>query len=429
MTETLTLRDLPEVAPEPAPAVAKTSAIATGIANVQSEVAKFDQIAAGLLALEKAHPKNVIVGAIETSAGMKVAEAGWRAYRNPRLEVERARKAAKQPVLALGRAIDDFAGQLETTLREGEDHYKAQIDKETARQDAERAEKARIEAERVAKIREIIAGIGGFAANCRAPGMTSERIAKGIVILQTLPVAEAAFDEFYQEALTVKVETLAEMNRLHVAAVAREEESARLEAQRLENERQAAENARVAAELKRQAAELAAALAESARLERRDAAHREAEELAATRAKVTELPEGQGSQQVLKAEPATADATDRDVPAEASPRVGAMGAGQAADAAPVVEAMPGLVVTILEGPMPRAPLNPETDLGRIVETEAPTLRLSDMGDRLSFIVGEKFLTRLGFEATPVKSAQLYRESQWPAICDAIITHVAKVKAS
>lgn len=47
-----------------------------------------------------------------------------------------------------------------------------------------------------------------------------------------------------------------------------------------------------------------------------------------------ELLEGQGSQQVLKAERASADATARDAPATSSPRVGAMGAGQAADAAP-----------------------------------------------------------------------------------------------
>jgi hypothetical protein len=41
-----------------------------------------------------------------------------------------------------------------------------------------------------------------------------------------------------------------------------------------------------------------------------------------------------GSQQVLKAEAARPDATARDAPVHASPRVGAMGAGQAADAAP-----------------------------------------------------------------------------------------------
>jgi hypothetical protein len=53
-------------------------------------------------------------------------------------------------------------------------------------------------------------------------------------------------------------------------------------------------------------------------------------------------PEGPDSQQVLKAEAATPDATDREIQADASPRVGAMGVGQAADAAPAADAEPML---------------------------------------------------------------------------------------
>lgn len=48
----------------------------------------------------------------------------------------------------------------------------------------------------------------------------------------------------------------------------------------------------------------------------------------------TNLPEGRDSQQVLKAEGASPDATDREIPAMASPGVGPMGAGQPADAGP-----------------------------------------------------------------------------------------------
>jgi hypothetical protein len=61
----------------------------------------------------------------------------------------------------------------------------------------------------------------------------------------------------------------------------------------------------------------------------------EAARAAKAAAQVTEEP---GAQQVLKAEPATADATDRDAPAMPSPSGGSMGAGQAAAAAPVAEA-------------------------------------------------------------------------------------------
>ena len=171
--------DLPPINTEP-PAVEKTNAIAAGIASVQGEVAKFDQIAAGLAAIEAAHPKNVIVADIDTPPGMHAAQHAWRSYRNPRLEVERARKAAKAPVLALGKAIDTFAGGLEDRLRAGEDHYKAQIDREEERRAAIKAEQERIEREAAERHAARLAAIAMYAARCREPDMTAARIAAGM---------------------------------------------------------------------------------------------------------------------------------------------------------------------------------------------------------------------------------------------------------
>ena len=239
-------------------AVAKTTAIADSISAVHGEVAKFDQIAAGLARIEAAHPKNVIVADIATSAGMKVAETGWRAYRNPRLEVERARKAAKAPVLALGKAIDTFAGDLETRLRDGEDHYKAQIDGEETRRAAEKAEAARIEAERVAKHQASIANIRAFLTRCNEPGMTAERIQSGIAMLAEQTYTTEHWQEFAVPAANAQCETLEAMRILHAQTVEREAEAARLEAQRVENERVAREQAEQRAELARQAEALRA---------------------------------------------------------------------------------------------------------------------------------------------------------------------------
>lgn len=296
--DTLTLRDVAPPVATPAPAVAKTNAIAAGIANVQAEVTKFDQIAAGLRAIETAHPKNVIVGAIDTSAGMKVAEAGWRAYRNPRLEVERSRKAAKQPVLALGRAIDDFAGQLETTLREGEDHYKAQIDAEEARKAAEKAEAARIEEARKETHRSGIANIRCYLDRCRAPGMTSARIANGIASLKEMTFTVEKWQDFVVQAASAQCETLEAMRLLHAETLAREQAAAAAEAQRVENARVAAELAEqrrklelAAAEVQRQANELTAQRAEAERLEREAEARRVAREREETEAENRRLRE------------------------------------------------------------------------------------------------------------------------------------------
>lgn len=103
----------------------------------------------------------------------------------------------------------------------------------------------------------------------------------------------------------------------------RAQAQARLDAER---ERIRAEEA---ARLEREAA---AKRAEEERLQREADARAERERLAALN-----TPE-QGTQQVLKAEASTPDATDRDAPAHASPVGGPMGAGQPAAAAPAQQA-------------------------------------------------------------------------------------------
>ena len=249
------LDDAPEVSAPARPAApAKPSAIADSIAVVQGEVAKFDQIESGLRAIETAHPKDVIVANIETPAGMKVAEAGWRAYRNPRLEVEKARRSAKAPVLSLGKSIDNFAGDLETRLRSGEDHYKAQIDAEETRRAAEKAEAKRLDDERIAKHQANIAAIRSFLGYSQ--GLPAARIALGIERLQGQVYGED-WQEFAVPAANAQCETLEAMRTLHAQTVEREAEAARLEAQREEQARVAAEQAEAARRLDEQRAELA----------------------------------------------------------------------------------------------------------------------------------------------------------------------------
>ena len=49
----------------------------------------------------------------------------------------------------------------------------------------------------------------------------------------------------------------------------------------------------------------------------------------------------------------------------------------------------------------------------------PTLTLGTMRDRLGFTITADFLAELGFEATPVKAARLYRECEFGDICQCI----------
>ncbi len=275
--ETLTLRDVtaaPIVTaaqPAEAQAVQKTAAIAESISNVHSEVAKFDQINAGLIAIEKAHPLNVIVDAIDTPAGMRNAETAWRAYRNPRLEVERARKSAKAPVLALGRAIDTFAGSLEDRLLKGESHYKAQITAEEDRRAAVKAEAERKERERVDGLKAGILKLRGYVE--RAAGQPSANILKAVEVLSALEFLPADWQEFQDEARAARDDTVARLRELHGKAVEAEAQAAEAERLRLLAEAQAAElTALRAREAEREAAERAA---------REDAERRAAEASAA----------------------------------------------------------------------------------------------------------------------------------------------------
>ena len=64
-------------------------------------------------------------------------------------------------------------------------------------------------------------------------------------------------------------------------------------------------------------------------------------------------------------------------------------------------------------------------------TPIPTLKLGEIQARLGFdgeplkVTGE-FLSRLGFEATRIKSASLYQEADFARICAALINHLGRL---
>jgi len=173
-----------------------------------------------------------------------------------------------------------------------------------------------------------------------------------------------------------------------------------------------AERERLAAE--RRAREIAAAEErareqERARLAAEQRQREEAEAAERAAAARMELTEGRDSQQVLKAEPATADATDRDAPANTSPGVGPMGAGHPADAGPAG----GNVARL-------AP----------AANEPPTVKLGDLADTLGFQLRADFIEQvLGIKpAGRDRAAILYRPRQVPDIVSALQQHLARVQA-
>jgi hypothetical protein len=65
---------------------------------------------------------------------------------------------------------------------------------------------------------------------------------------------------------------------------------------------------------------------------------------------------------------------------------------------------------------------------RAPASEQPTLKLSQINERLGYVVNAELLARLGFEAHADRSARLYREGDFKAICAALSVHTLAVGA-
>lgn len=286
------------------------------IKTVSSEVSKFDAIAAGIAALEKEHPQNVACDC-STTAGMKQAVAGRAAWRAPRLAVEQARKAAKAPVLELGRKIDSFAKDLTAKLLAGESNYDDQIKAEEARREQERAAKAEAERQRVQAHHDRINNDIRLAAASVAAA-SSDRISRALADIEGLSIDDS-FEEFRALAQTAKDETVEHLRTLLGKRVADEQEAARVkaeqdaEAARLAAERQ--ELARLRAEQAKRDEEDRARQAEAARIEReRMAAERAAleAEQAAARAEQQRLDAEAAERRRIADEAAAAERAEAD---------------------------------------------------------------------------------------------------------------------
>lgn len=396
-----------------------------------------------------------------------------RLIRTPRAEVRKVSKAVKSRLASVSKDVGAEEDAAVAAYDDIEPLITPQIEAGQKRLDDEKAERDRLAAERELKRQAELAGITEFLERANSTeGMTAERVGKGIAMLEALTFgAEDWIDPV--AAAKVQAQTIEGMRQLQATLKAREDAAAQMEAQRQANERMAQQLAAQQAALDAQAATLRAEQARIKGLQDRIAEihaaatghdnataadlyeamvavtaldvseaqyqeytalamaaqdatlatlqglhfnaveREEAAALAATRATVTAPPpeytEGQDSQQVLKAEPATADATDRDAPADASPRVGAMGAGQAADAAPAAaDATPWAPSPFYDTPA----AEPTMTLGAICTYIAP-LKIDGAG-----------LDLLGFPVVArVKGAMLYRDTDKAAMVAAMVKHL------
>lgn len=224
-------------------ATAEATALSIALDTVNREVAAFDKINAGLKQLRTDYPVDVVVD-VATTAGMKSAIVARAAYRGPRIALEHARKAAKAPVLELGKDIDALAGTISKELSIGEDWYDKQIKAQEELKAKQKAEADAKEAERVHAIHGRIS-LRFRTVPMRFAGKGSDDISAAVQSMLTEPLAEIDYAEFLEQATQAKEDALAALRGLLAGAVAREEEDER---QRL----LAIENAHKAEELRKQ---------------------------------------------------------------------------------------------------------------------------------------------------------------------------------
>jgi IgA-specific serine endopeptidase len=336
--------DLPadvEFAAEAPKADKASLAIRKNITQVETALTEFDKITAGLADLAERFPADLVYD-VSTTKGMKEAIAHRAAWREPRILVEKLRKTAKAPVLALGKDIDARAAWITEQLEAGETPVDEQIKAEEARKEAEKQARINAEFGRVQAIQDAISEIGmdavvasrGQSTNIRSALFNIKNQALDPLVFQEMmPQAEAAraaavaklevalSAALHNEAEAAKVAAeRAELEELRKAAAAQraKDEAAAAEAARVERERLAVEQAAQRAEQARLDAEAAAArkaadaaaAAERAEADRiaREAREAEAAKIAAERA---EFERAQAEARRAEQEKAAAEARQR----------------------------------------------------------------------------------------------------------------------
>ncbi len=318
----------------------------------------------------------------------------------PLAEARKVSKAVKSKLAEVSSEVGAELTKIEAEYGEVAKLITPQIEAREAEIAEEKRIAAEKEAERVAAIQARIEAIKACAVRAQAVDMTSERINKGIAQVEAIAIDDS-FAELKVAAEEAKSVTLSAMRNLAAIAKTREEEAARVEAQRLENERIAAEQRAAAAALAAQQkalAEQAAALAAQQKAidDAKAKAEREAQEAEAKRI------------QAENDQAAALRTSLVDYQPEPAPAV--------VEQAPVVAAPVATVRTF----------HPAAQAFR---NEAPTLTLGEICKRLGFTVTDDLLAQLDHPAEAViKGAKLRRQSQFGDICNSLIRHIECVAA-
>lgn len=215
-------------------------AVRNDIAQVESAMSEFDKLSAGLDALAERYPTDLVYD-VTTGKGMVDAVAHRAAWREPRLTVERLRKQAKAPVLALGKSIDARAAWLTGQLLIGETPIDQQIKAEEARKEAIKQARTAAEFGRVQAIQDAIAEIHMDAMV--VAGKSAAVIAETLEAMRVRSLDPVVFQELLSQAEAARTSAVAKLDLAHKAALHTEAQAAQLAEERAELARLRAEAA------------------------------------------------------------------------------------------------------------------------------------------------------------------------------------------
>ncbi len=193
------------------------------------ELAKIGPVEGLVRALAKKFDN--VVYDVTTVKGMTVAKTARAELRKARSSLEDARKEEKADVLARGRYIDKRAKEILAEISKYEDPLDEQIKAEENRKENERLAKIEAERIRVETIQARITEIRNYTIV--SSSRTSDEISALINGVVGISIDET-YEEFQDVAQAAKEGTVSALEKLGIEAVAREEEQARIVAERAE---------------------------------------------------------------------------------------------------------------------------------------------------------------------------------------------------
>ena len=217
------------------------------------EIVKYDIETAVITALEARYADIKVVDGKSKAVAME----GLAEYRELRAKIDKRHKELKKDALKYGRAVDNEKNRLKGLLAPVEQHLKDARQIYDDKIKAKKAEKERIEQERVDKIAQKIQSLDHAVDT--ALNMSSGRVVELCDEIVAIQITEEVFQEFAEQAKAVKLTTLSALDDIYNDKVTREKADAerRAEIEKLEKIRK--ENEAAQAKIDQEKAEFEAA--------------------------------------------------------------------------------------------------------------------------------------------------------------------------